>query len=238
VARCVGWSADWKFHAGPQGRPELAGEAGGTGLRFNLSHTQGLAACVVTRGPDCGIDVEAIDRRTTAGSLAHTVLAPSELAALSKLPQRARAAGFIRYWTLKEAYAKAIGLGLWIPFDQCSFSFDSGRGVTGSGDTVGITLDGDHAGRWQFRQWQLSPAHLLALALRRGAGADLAVVDHGVDRDPPPGPAAVARHRLAFRNSDCGHILGEARLVDGEVRRTVGDDQPLVTEVLEEETHP
>lgn len=185
---------DWKFHADPQGRPELAHEMRGTGLRFNLSHTRGLAACVVTRGPDCGIDVEPIDRRSADGRLERAVLAPSEMAALSKLPQPSRAAGFIRYWTLKEAYAKAIGLGLSVPFDQCGFSFAGGpEGGTPDTDTqtdtdtAHITQDNDYARRWQFRQWRPGPAHLLALALRRGAGADLTVVDHGVDADLPPG---------------------------------------------------
>ncbi|WP_329213094.1 4'-phosphopantetheinyl transferase superfamily protein [Streptomyces sp. NBC_01485] len=180
---------EWQFRTGPQGRPELAGEAAGTGLRFNLSHTAGLAACVVTRGPDCGIDVEALGRRSADHRSVRTVLAPSEAAALLALPEPSRAAGFLRYWTLKEAYAKAIGLGLSVPFDQCCFSFTGAPGSSGPGaDTGAISLSHDHAGRWQFRQWLPGPEHLLALALRRGAGADLTVVGHGVDAGLPSDP--------------------------------------------------
>ena len=53
----------WRFEANAWGRPEITGPAGAPPLRFNLSHTTGLAACVVTRDADCGVDVESLDRR-------------------------------------------------------------------------------------------------------------------------------------------------------------------------------
>jgi 4'-phosphopantetheinyl transferase len=59
---------DWRFEAGPYGRPELTGALAALGLRFNLSHTRGLAACAVTRNHTVGIDVELL--RTSIDFLA------------------------------------------------------------------------------------------------------------------------------------------------------------------------
>ena len=46
----------WEFRATEKGRPEM-GAPIGSALRFNISHTRGLVACVVTRNVDCGVDV-------------------------------------------------------------------------------------------------------------------------------------------------------------------------------------
>ena len=43
-------------------RPELDANICALPLRFNLSHTDGLAACTVTLRRDVGVDVEATDR--------------------------------------------------------------------------------------------------------------------------------------------------------------------------------
>ena len=46
---------------------------------------------------------------------------PTEVAALGALPEAARPDRFFDYWTLKESYIKARGLGLQLPLDQFSF---------------------------------------------------------------------------------------------------------------------
>ncbi|WP_411100198.1 4'-phosphopantetheinyl transferase family protein [Streptomyces sp. x-45] len=171
----TGWHPElppplWEFRTTWHGRPELAGRAAETGLRFNLSHTAGAAVCVVTHGTDCGIDVEETAPHRTRRL--PRVLAPAEAAALAALPVGGQPDALLRYWTLKEAYTKALGLGLAHPFDRCDFGALSGTGT--------ITMASDTAGQWQFQQWRPGPGHIAALALRRGAGAaDLVVVHHG-----------------------------------------------------------
>ncbi|MCY2926549.1 MAG: hypothetical protein NT031_14140 [Planctomycetota bacterium] len=41
----------WRFAPGPGGKPRIVGPADGAGIRFNLSHTHGLAACAVAGPP-------------------------------------------------------------------------------------------------------------------------------------------------------------------------------------------
>src|SRR5713226_9608883 len=44
-----------QFRYNPYGKPALANESGGNGLRFNLSHSDGLALYAITRGREIGV---------------------------------------------------------------------------------------------------------------------------------------------------------------------------------------
>jgi 4'-phosphopantetheinyl transferase len=102
--------AAWQFASGPQGKPAISSPAvEGQGLHFNLSHTQGLAAVGVSRLGEIGVDVEAVPR---TGNWTRHFLAPMELAQLDELPEPERTAAFIEFWTLREAYLKARGIGI------------------------------------------------------------------------------------------------------------------------------
>jgi phosphopantetheinyl transferase len=105
----------------PGGKPELAC-AGLHSLRFNLSHTRGLAMLAVTMAGDAelGIDVECADRRVSA-DLVRAVLAPAELRAVLALPDERQSAAFLRLWTGKEAVLKAAGLGLAVAAERVVF---------------------------------------------------------------------------------------------------------------------
>src|SRR5688572_22249625 len=46
----------WVFEETSHGRPEIAARRGFPQLRFNISHTRHLVACIVTRELDCGVD--------------------------------------------------------------------------------------------------------------------------------------------------------------------------------------
>jgi len=67
-----------------------------------------------------GIDVEAV-RPIEAGQLAEGYFSSDEYQELALLSARARELRFFDAWTLKEAYAKAIGDGLHLPLNATSF---------------------------------------------------------------------------------------------------------------------
>jgi 4'-phosphopantetheinyl transferase len=162
----------WRFIANRWGRPEVATPAHAW-LRFNLSNADGMIACVVARDRDVGVDVEDTARSVdTLGTAAH-VFAPAELAALRAQPGPAHRARFFHYWTLKEAYIKARGMGLAIPLER--FAFELGA----EGEAPRIAIDpslGDDAGSWQFERLRPSARHQLAVALRRGDDPALRLV--------------------------------------------------------------
>ncbi|TWB42893.1 4'-phosphopantetheinyl transferase family protein [Nitrospirillum viridazoti] len=101
----------------PQGKPGLVDAP--AGLDFNLSHTDGLVACAVTldAGARIGVDVERRDRRIGA-ELATAMFAAEELAWLDARPAGRGGPDLVTFWTLKEAYIKALGVGLSLPTDS------------------------------------------------------------------------------------------------------------------------
>jgi 4'-phosphopantetheinyl transferase len=154
--------ADWQFSAGPHGRPEIAGPAGVPALRFNLTHTTGLTACLVTLDADCGIDAELITRRGNLLAIAEKMFADTELVTLKKLDGHAFLEQFFIFWTLREAYCKALGVGL--GFSKKDYAF-----VTGSDGRVRISFDaqaGDPGGHWQLTILKPGADHVAAVAVR------------------------------------------------------------------------
>ncbi|WP_431037583.1 4'-phosphopantetheinyl transferase family protein [Streptomyces sp. P6-2-1] len=173
----------WHFTTGPWGRPELPPPD--QGLRFNLSHTEGLIACVVTPVGGCGVDVEGVPARPDALTHLPPHLAPAERAALDALDGAARAVRLTELWVLKEAYLKALGTGLTRPLS--SFTFRDG-GPPGAGQPGGVALTVDdprlpaaEAATWRLRLLRPGPRHVLGVALQEAATG-------GPVPAPPPGP--------------------------------------------------
>jgi 4'-phosphopantetheinyl transferase len=161
--------AAWRFVAGARGRPEVA--PGLPRLRFNLSHTEGMAVCAVAREDDVGVDVEDSERRGQTAEIAEHYFAPSEVAALRALPVEQQRARFFEYWTLKESYIKARGEGLALPLAHFAFHLEPGRRPRIRFDPR--LVDDEQA--WQFVQLWPSQRYPVALAVRRGRALPLAV---------------------------------------------------------------
>lgn len=162
--------ASWRFIANEYGRPDVLDRPPGVAdLRFNLSHTDGLIACAVTVGREVGIDVENITRKVTH-DIPGRFFAPREVADLRALPEAEQQKVFFDFWTLKEAYIKARGMGLALPLADFAFRLRPPAPPTIAFEP---TLDDDPA-TWQFFQSRPTPEHRLGLAVRR-RGVDLPV---------------------------------------------------------------
>lgn len=159
---------DWRFVEGPHGRPEAVMPAGAPRLRLNLSHTRGLAAAALTVDHDIGIDVERLDRSGDFAEIARRFFAPEECAALAAVPPERTAETFLAFWTLKEAYIKAVGAGLSLPLESFAFTLEplSIRFAPGTDD--------DPAG-WHFARLNSPPGYAMALAVRSPDPGDVRV---------------------------------------------------------------
>jgi 4'-phosphopantetheinyl transferase len=154
----------WRFVRDAHGRPGLAAEHGGAGLRFSLSHTAGLVAVAVARARAVGVDAEDLERAVDGPLVARRFFAPSEVAALAAAPtEPLRRERFFALWTLKEAYLKARGLGLALSLADAAFSLDDDAG--GALESAGA--DG---GGWQFARFRPTARHRIAACVARGAG--------------------------------------------------------------------
>lgn len=163
-SRAGGDPRAWRFQVGDHGKPEVLSPPGGPHLRLNLSHTRGLAAAVLTEDHDVGIDVEWLDRRAPGMDLARRFFAQSECAQLDGLDGDAFVERFLGFWTLKEAYVKAIGKGLAQPLDSFAFTLDP-VAITFV-DAGGVDAGADSPAAWSFRRFAPTPRHLMAVALR------------------------------------------------------------------------
>ncbi|PYN81445.1 MAG: 4-phosphopantetheinyl transferase [Candidatus Rokuibacteriota bacterium] len=160
-------SADWRFAAGVHGKPYVAHPRLTPPIHFNLANTTGLIACVVSVAHEAvGVDVERTQELTEAMPLAERYFAASEVQALRALPAAEQPRRFVAYWTLKESYIKARGLGLALPLDQFSFRVDDGR--------IRVDFDprlADDPTRWRFSLLDMSPQHVLAVSVDTGCAS-------------------------------------------------------------------
>ena len=137
----------WRFLLNPYGRPELP-DPGDPPLRFSLSHCRGCVAAACVAGREIGVDVERVDRECDFAGIARSSFAPEESDVVQASEGAARRRVFFEYWTLKEAYIKARGMGLSLPLAEFSFTFDPPR------IRFGARL-ADDSERWRF--WQADP---------------------------------------------------------------------------------
>lgn len=131
----------------------------------SLSHSGGLVVVAVTTRGAVGVDIEPVrDRRRFAGAESQFCTAHERELLRHTVPAAERDVALMTLWTLKEAYTKALGLGLRLPFHEIGFTLgeDGPRLVTSAGAPVP-----DPA--WSFRVALLDDTHRAALALRTDA---------------------------------------------------------------------
>jgi 4'-phosphopantetheinyl transferase len=151
-----------RFVYGNQGKPSLAREHKGNDLRFNLTHSHGLALLAATRGRDIGIDVERVREMERDGEpLAERFFSPREAAALRALPLEPRREAFFHCWTRKEAYIKANGKGLSLPLDQFDVSLRPGEAAA----LLATHQDPDEVNRWSMRSLLPGEGYVGAVAV-------------------------------------------------------------------------
>lgn len=154
-----------RFRYEDKGKPFLPG-----GPSFNQSHSEDRLMIAVAASGRLGVDIE--ERRTVRLMLgiADKNFAPDEAARLHAAPANERRRLFFRIWTRKEAFLKALGVGLTHPLR--SFSVDptpgAARGLLHVDD-----LPEDPA------QW-----HIGGVRCREGAEAALALDQAEVETEP------------------------------------------------------
>jgi len=143
------------YNYNPQGKPELFP---GDNLQFNLAKTGGMALIGITRLGMVGVDLE--KRRTDLefDQIARAQFSLAENALMESLPAHERAEAFFTIWTLKEAYLKAVGLGMSQPTQSFSVIWQQ-EGFEAS--LEGKTAAGD----WHLWRLEAPEGYSAALAL-------------------------------------------------------------------------
>lgn len=98
------------------GKPYLADSPE---LAFNLSHSAGAMVIAVGWLCQIGVDLERCQPRAGLHGLVEKCFAEEEIAYWNSLPKAQQTVEFYRFWTRKEALAKATGRGIAIGLNQC-----------------------------------------------------------------------------------------------------------------------
>ncbi|MFT0892676.1 4'-phosphopantetheinyl transferase family protein [Pseudochelatococcus sp. G4_1912] len=152
----------WEFVQGRFGKPMLSPRLmEAHGLHFSLSHANSTAVCAITRSGPVGVDVESLDRELDVDALAKPVLTPDEQASLTGLAEPLKRHRFLTFWTLKEAYLKARGVGLSVPLQSFSFTGYPPR-------LVETEESRDNVGNWVFDSRTYPNNDIVSYALYQG----------------------------------------------------------------------
>ena len=142
--------------------PGKPGVAGGTALRFNVSHGGELALIAVAER-EIGVDVEPLDPAGRWADVVDVACGRREAAALRRLPAEEQPVAFLRAWTAKEAYLKATGTGLAMAPDRV----DVGQPRAGVAVPVHVAIDNGPA-RWHVVSLEPRDGYVGAVAAERG----------------------------------------------------------------------
>lgn len=164
------------FSENAHGKPALVLDAGAPAIWFNITHTDGLCACVVSPVGDCGIDAESVHRKNRLDAVAEKMFADEELALLRQSSDKVGC--FFDLWTLRESYVKALGTGL--SGSSRSFYFDidaiDKRSRAGYGyrcATMHHRRESDAVDGWQFHLYRPTSEHHMAVACRSSRPIDI-----------------------------------------------------------------
>lgn len=150
-----------RFCYSPNGKPALAREFGGDALRFNLSHSHGLALYAVNSGREIGVDIERIRHDLAKEQIAERFFSPHEVSVLHALPANMQKEAFFTCWTRKEAYIKATGKGLTFPLDIFDVSLVPGEPAA----LLSTKWDPQEASRWSLQELNPGPGYVAAIAV-------------------------------------------------------------------------
>ncbi|HVY05094.1 MAG TPA: 4'-phosphopantetheinyl transferase superfamily protein [Burkholderiales bacterium] len=162
----------WRFGRDGNARPFVRSPSMLPQARFSVSHTHGMAACLVTLSKDAAVDVEKISHFPDLRAVAAEFLSPAELDRLNACVDGEWTERFYAYWTLKEAYAKARGMGLKLPFSDIELHFDGTRDIK---LLCPARMDAN-GGAWKFWRCMEFPPFAIAVAAKAGAVADFELV--------------------------------------------------------------
>lgn len=143
-----------------QGKPTLAADYPGPRIQWSLSHTEGKLVLAVAMSSRIGIDMESMAREMCVDALSKRFFSEYETNNLLAAKAQEKREAFLRYWTAKEAVAKATGRGLAGLLKQCEVDWVIGA----PGAAVRDRLD-SRRGVWPVRFFEVYSGYGAALTV-------------------------------------------------------------------------
>ncbi len=156
---------NWAFEVGSHGKPTLTSSQTWPSIKFNYSHSNDQLVIALTKNLEIGVDIEWRIRHCSPLIIAADHFSKKEYDFIQTSNEGQRDQIFFDLWTLKEAFAKAKGLGLSIPFNKFSFELKSRKR-----DEITVYFeDGltEHPSHWQFTLHDNLPNYQIAVAVEK-----------------------------------------------------------------------
>jgi phosphopantetheinyl transferase len=154
----------WQVTRNQDGKPTLVNADGQSAIEVSLSHSGPLALVGITDLGEIGVDLEFRTPRRSISEIAAYAFGSQE----RRMVESAGLAAFYRIWTLREALAKACGIGFPMLAD--------GRDYFAQAPKTGTWQSEIDGRRWLFSSGDLvgDYAFAVAIALRSPFDADCA----------------------------------------------------------------
>jgi 4'-phosphopantetheinyl transferase len=146
------------------GKPILGGPAMPDRIEFNVSHSDEWVLLGFSRGLPLGVDVER-RRELEFDDLVKGFFSPREREQWTRLGPAQRPDAFFAAWTRKEAYLKALGVGLARSLDSFAVAFDAASAPA----LLWCADDALAPQRWRIVAVDLAPGYAAALAVDSSA---------------------------------------------------------------------
>lgn len=157
---------DVEFVQGANGKPALAPSWAGSGLEFNVSHSDELALVAVGQWRRLGVDVEKVWPLRDAAELVARFFSTREKEAFQRLNSDLQPQAFFNLWTRKEAWLKATGEGIAHRLSQVEVSFMPGEPAR----LLNIPIDLSGTNRWALAALAPAAGYIAALAAEDSNG--------------------------------------------------------------------
>jgi 4'-phosphopantetheinyl transferase len=148
-----------RFVYNEYGKPFISDDQNRGALSFNLSHSNGIALYAVVCGHRVGIDVEYMREDFATIEIAERFFSKDEFEALKAAPVDRRTEAFFNCWSRKEAYIKAIGMGVSYPLDGFTVSL----ALNAAPELLKVNADATEAARWKMFGMDVAKGYAAAL---------------------------------------------------------------------------
>ncbi len=158
IARYIGQTTtEFGFAVNENGKPYLEGN---NDIQFNISHSGEYVLLGMSRHNPLGVDVEIVKEFKNSNSIVERFFSEREKMHYNSLAAVDRDTIFFRYWVFKEAYIKALGVGMKYPLDQFTVEFK-----TDATAEIYDVNDQDLHNRWSFHQVNVSEQYMAAVVV-------------------------------------------------------------------------
>jgi 4'-phosphopantetheinyl transferase len=151
---------DLKITTTEEGKPILDSQGPYAQIEFNVSHSGEWILFGFCHQRPLGIDIE-YHRELEFKDIVHDLFAPVEKMSWNDLDPAEHSAAFFSAWTRKEAYVKAIGLGLLKPLDSFAVSI----GPASAPELLWCAENFNSRKQWSIIDIKPAPGYFGALAI-------------------------------------------------------------------------